>query len=574
MKGRFVILGLAVLLLAQLAAAAAFTARMSRDGDEVQVTYTLKEAKGQAGEPRFPDFKGLKRLSGPAVGTSMSIVNGAVSQEKTWSFSFLATSDQPVRVAPATIVVDGRTLSSESLTVPGRAQDKGGDDRPARLVLEAEPRRPVVGQAVRLRLRLDFNVNVRGYDAPQLPTAPGFVVESLDRPQQPEVGSRTVGGRTWQTAVLAEWLLFPVREGRLRLEPLAMTLQVEERQGRRGRDPFDLFGGSLFNRLKTLSLSTEPLVFEVAPLPAGAPPGYRGAVGRFSLAAAPDRVALKAGEAVTMTVTIEGTGYLAGVEAPPLTHSPDLERYDTQEESSVKAGPEGQKGRRRFKTLLVPRLPGEQRIDALGFAWYDPVAGAYRSATAGPWVLTVAPGAGGVASVGVPAAAGGRVQTYGQDIRQPLPVPERLLLRRAPPHHRWPWLAGMALTVLVVPAAAAGAAWRDKRRREAPALRVRGALRRARRRLAAGAGQAAAQEEALRGYLADRLGRAAPGLLLEDCRRELAFRGAPAVLVESLEQVWRRAEFARYAGEAPLPVAEVEGLLSALERWFAGGARP
>jgi hypothetical protein len=558
------------LLLASSLAAASFTARLEQEGDEIRIVYTLKDLRGQTadGEPRFPDFRGLKRLSGPAVGTSMSIVNGAVSQEKSWTFSFLLQSDQPVRVGPATVQVGGQTLSTDALTVPGRGQARAGGERPARLSFEVEPRRPVVGQTARLRLRLDFKLNVRGYDVPQLGSAPGFVVEALERPRQPEVQTRTIGGESWNTAVLAEWLLIPVREGSLRLEPLAMSLQVEESQSRRGRDPFDFFGSSVFNRLKTLSLGTDPLVLEVQALPPGAPPEFSGVVGSFSLGAAPDRTSLKAGEALTLTVTVEGTGYLSGLEAPLLSHSPDLERYDTQTESSLKATARGQQGRKRFKTLLVPRQPGEQRIDAVVFAWYDPATGSYQRRSAGPWTVEVAPGEGGAAFSALP-PVGGRVLSYGQDIRHILPAPAALPWRRPPVHHRIPWLAGLGLALILVPSAAGVATWRERRRRSAPALRSRGALRRARQALRRGAGGPALQEEVLRGYLADRLGRAATGLLPEDCRRELTRRDAPAELSERLEQSWRALEFARYGRGGALPESALDGLLADLEAWFS-----
>ncbi len=563
-----------VLLMALSAMAATFTTRLDVDGDEAQVTWSLSGGDSD-GDPRFPDFQGLKRISGPSVVTSMNIINGVASREKSWTMTFVNPTGKAVRLGPASVRVDAQTLNSQPVTIPASGQSAGGqqgaDGRPARLLFEVEPRRPVVGQPVRLKLRLDFNVNVRGYDPPQLPSAPGFVAEALDRPQTPSTSTRTVNGQNWNTAVLAEWVLFPVKDGRLRLDPLSLNIQVEERQKRRGRDPFDFFGGSMFNRLQTLALSTEPLTLEVAPLPGGAPTTFTGAVGRFTMKAKLDRTQAKAGEALTLTVDIEGSGYFSGVEMPAFTHSPDLEQYDTQTESTVRTGAKGQSGRKRFKTLMVPRLPGSQRIEAFTFTWYDPEAGAYRSASAGPWVLDVGPGEGGAALPGVAAAAGGRVQSYGTDIGLILPAPARLPLRQTPLHHRWPWLSAMLLALLAAPGALVWVNWRSHRLELAPALRVRGARSRLQKRLKSAPGQALVQEEALRGYLADRLGRAATGLLAEDCRRELSFRNAPAVLVEELDTLWRRLEFARYGGGKAVAEEEILGLADQLERWFHKG---
>ncbi|MFA7331433.1 MAG: BatD family protein [Candidatus Delongbacteria bacterium] len=554
--------------------AAAFHARLGLEGDLVQITYVLEEAKGQVGEPDFPEFKGLNLVSGPAVGTSYRIVNGVSSQEKTWSFSFLPESEQARKIGPARIRVNGALLTSESLTVPGRSEKQAAGERPLRLSFEVEPRRPVVGQAMRLRLRLDFSVNVRGYDQPALGSAPGFVVEALERPAQPEVSQRTVGGQTWNTAILGEWLLFPVREGSLHLPPVTLQVQVEEAQSRKRRDPFDFFGSSLFNRLKTLAVSTDPLNFSVAPLPAGAPVEFNGAVGSFTLRAAPDKTTLKAGEALTLTVTLEGAGNVAGLEAPTIRHSPDLERYDTQTESDFRPGPRGQTGRRVFKTLFVPRVPGEQRIEALAFAFFDPATGSFKRLSAGPWTLQVSPGDGSVNLPGAQGPGGQQVTSYGQDIRQLLPTPRELPLRQAPVHHRWPWLLGLALALAWVPGAALLARRRARLAELAPALRGRSALRRARTRLKAAGSQAALQEEILRSYLADRLGRAATGLLLEDCLRELALRGADAALKRELEETWRRLEFQRYGGGAGDSGPGLLTLLERLEAWFRAGEQP
>ncbi len=570
-----------IVLGAGSARAAAFHARLGLEGDLVQITYVLEEAKGQVGEPDFPEFKGLNLVSGPAVGTSYRIVNGVSSQEKTWSFSFLPESEQAQKIGPARIRVNGTQLSSESLTVPGRSEKKATGERPVRLSFEVEPRRPVVGQAMRLRLRLDFSVNVRGYDQPALGSAPGFVVEPLERPAQPEVSQRTVGGQTWNTAILGEWLLFPIREGSLHLPPVTLQVQVEEAQSRKRRDPLDFFGSSPFNRLKTLAVSTDPLNFNVAPLPAGAPVEFNGAVGSFTLRAAPDKTTLKAGEALTLTVTLEGAGNVAGLEAPAIRHSPDLERYDTQTESDFRPGPRGQSGRRVFKTLFVPRVPGEQRIEALAFAFFDPAAGSFKRLSAGPWTFQVAPGDGSVSLPGAQGPGGQQVTSYGQDIRQLLPTPRELPLRRAPVHHRLPWLLGLGLALAWVPGAALLARRRARLAELAPALRGRSALRRARTQLKTAGSRAAAQEEILRGYLADRLGRAATGLLLEDCLRELSLREADAALKRDLEETWRRLEFQRYSGRAGASGVSasdsgpgLQALLERLEAWFRASETP
>jgi hypothetical protein len=561
------------LLTSQVQGAPRFTARLNLDGDLVQITYTLQDATGKVGEPVWPDFQGLNLVSGPAVGTSYRIVNGVSSQEKTWSFSFLPTSEKAVQVGPAKVVVNGATLGSGPLTVPGRGEKQRSSERPVRLSFEVEPRRPVVGQAVRLRLRLDFSVPVRGYDQPRLGSAPGFVVETLEQPAQPQVGTRTVDGQSMNTAVLGEWLLFPVREGPLHLEPVTLQVQVEEKSKRRGRDPFDFFGGSLFNQLKTLAVTTDPLTFDVKSLPAGAPASFQGAVGSFTLAADVDKQQLAAGEALTLSVTIQGAGNVTGLELPAFSHSPDLERYDTRTDSQFKPGPKGQQGRRTFKTLFVPRAPGEQRIDVVQFSFFDPAAGVFRTLSAGPWTVTVEAGSGLSQPVAGPAGAGRQVTSYGEDIRQALPAPHSVPVRQAPPHHRLPWLLGLLGVAAWLPGCAWVARRRERQQLQAPALRARTAHKRARNRLKSGTSDAAAQEEILRDFLADRLDRSATGLTLEEVQKALALREAPVELRRELDELWRRLEFQRYGGGQALDSLRLGALLDGLEAELARQGR-
>lgn len=565
-------LGLILLLAAALALQAAprFTARVGLEGDLVEIVYTLQDAAGKVGEPVWPDFQGLNLVSGPAVGTSYRIVNGVSSQEKSWTFRFLPTSEKAVQVGAAKVAVNGATLSSGTLTVPGRGEKQKVADRPVRLSFEVEPRRPVVGQAVRLRLRLDFSVPVRNYDQPRLGSAPGFLVEALEQPAQPQVGTRTVDGVSMNSAVLGEWLLFPVREGPLHLEPVTLQVQVEEKAKRRGRDPFDFFGGPLFNQLKTLAVTTDPLTFDVRPLPAGAPSSFQGAVGSFEMQADLDKETLAVGEALTLSLTISGAGNATGLEMPVLSHSPDLERYDTRTDSQFKPGAKGQQGRRTFKTLFVPRAAGEQRIEAVEFSFFDPAAGAFRTRVAGPWTVAVGPGGGGTVGPGPVAAGGKQVDSYGEDIRQILAGPARLPLRRPPAHHRLPWLLGLLAVAAWMPAMAWRARHRELLQLQAPALRARTAHRRARQRLKSEGRDAAGQEEILRAYLAERLGRSAAGLTLEETQKALALREAPGELRRELDDVWKQLEYRRYGGGQPLEPAGLETLLDHLEQELAG----
>ena len=65
-----------------------FTISVSSDsvllGNKIAVTFSVKNALGDA--MQFPDFIGFDKLSGPNVSTSMSIMNGQMSQSASYTF--------------------------------------------------------------------------------------------------------------------------------------------------------------------------------------------------------------------------------------------------------------------------------------------------------------------------------------------------------------------------------------------------------------------------------------------------------------------------------------------------------
>lgn len=95
-------------------------------GQQFQVVYTLQNAGGDGF--RAPDFSGFSVLYGPATSqsTSISWVNGKTSKisEYTYTYTLRADKEGSYTFAAATIMVDGKQLSSNSLRVQVLPPDK------------------------------------------------------------------------------------------------------------------------------------------------------------------------------------------------------------------------------------------------------------------------------------------------------------------------------------------------------------------------------------------------------------------------------------------------------------------
>lgn len=129
------------------------------------------------------------------------------------------------------------------------------------------------------------------------------------------------------------------------------------------------------------ALASNSLVVEVKPLPTPAPQGFDPSyVGEFSVEASVDRSLVQAGEALTLTMVIEGEGALRRTSAPRLAfpgfdfESPrDFTEKDTTARDTVSA-------RREYRYWTTPSVGGDLSLPAISLAYFSPAAGGYKVA--------------------------------------------------------------------------------------------------------------------------------------------------------------------------------------------------
>lgn len=172
----------------------------------------------------------------------------------------------------------------------------------------------------------------------------------------------------------------PLRAGSIELAPAALraawatTFRDDVLQG---RVPTDRYEGSLLGA---------PLVLQVAPVPmAGRPADYDGAVGQLRMRALLARDAVAAGEALQLTVTVEGSANFGSFGPPRFEGLGDLHVAGTLQRE-IPGGIE-------YVISLVP-TPGAKAgaVPLLRLPFYDPEPpGAFRVAATPPLPFRVLP---------------------------------------------------------------------------------------------------------------------------------------------------------------------------------------
>ena len=303
---------------------------------------------------------------------------------------------------------------------------------------------------------------------------------------------------------------------------------------------FDRMFAAVGQEEETVSSNVVPLTIRAVP-EAGKPKSFYGAVGKgYTISASADRTSVEAGEAVNLTVNVNGPGNLKPTSDLKLSNMTGFKVYDVVSNSGTVPANGALKSYKIFKTVLVPVSSGTYTIPALDWSYFDPQAGAYRTIRTKPISIEVSPStkADTGFDFGAHSDLGGGFRQLGQDIRylkaDIAPEQDSLLSTLA----RWNFLTYIFVALLAV---CAVFALLDKK-----TLAGKRALAKARAQLK-NAESEEAVADALSVYLAIRYGVHTASLPLRNISAALKKRGCPEPLVKRFETLWQRVDAARFA---------------------------
>jgi hypothetical protein len=341
------------------------------------------------GVPEFPVESGLRaRYRGQS--TSRSIVNMKTTSIVRYSYQLSALKAGEWTVGPFDFEVDGKRLAHPAITIEVQ-ETPAGEEEPVAVVADLSDDRPYVGELV--SYRLEFRRRVEAHNIRWTPPeTPGFIAEPSTELAQRDRSEIENGV---EEAVLDIYLpLRATTAGEHSVSPAVITADLPAPPDpRTGRRPVDVFGRY---RLRSKSLPTKPMSVEVRPLPEpGRPADFSGLVGSFALSvdATDTRVARE--ETVTLTVTLAGTGVLAGFTLPPVPDTDKYRVYDDSPTVETVVTADGVRSKAVFRRAVVPLTEGELVIPPIALSVFDPDQEAYVTVASSPLKLTVSPGVAG-----------------------------------------------------------------------------------------------------------------------------------------------------------------------------------
>jgi hypothetical protein len=207
-------------------------------------------------------------------------------------------------------------------------------------------------------------------------------------------------GQRYRFVTLRKTVLYPQKSGRLKIEPLALDIDVQLPTNRR-----DMFGRVMITEgNKRVSAGTKTIT--VKPLPeAGKPEGFTGAVGNFDFKVTPTKTNLKNGESLDLVVSVSGKGNLKLFDLPKPVAPNALEMYDAVHKEQVNTGLSGMTGKIVDNYTIVPQYKGKYPIKPMQFSYFDLGSGTYKTITSEEILINVLDGP--TASQAVDSTSGG-----------------------------------------------------------------------------------------------------------------------------------------------------------------------
>ena len=407
-------------------------------GDQVRLVFTVNSQDIK--DFRAPSIKGFDVLMGPRRSrqSSIQIINGKRTSNSSTAFTYILLAGNPgtYTIPAASVEVNGEKVFSNAISIKVLPQDQtsgnsgnngGGSASSSRsqaagsrissndLFITATASKTTVHEqeAILLTYKVYTVVNLRQLYG-KMPDLKGFHTQEVELPQQKTFTLEHYKGRNYNTTVWSQYVLFPQQTGKLEIP--SITFDGVVAQQTISDDPFDaFFNGGGYVEVKK-KITTPKVVINVQPLPAK-PAGFSGAVGEFKLASSINATDVKTNDAVTIKLTLSGTGNMKLIGTPEVKFPQDFEIYDPKVTDDYKLTNSGLTGTKTFEYLAIPRHAGNFTIPAIEFTYFDLKSNSYKTLKTEAYNLKVAKGQGNADQVISDFTNKESVKMLGKDIR-------------------------------------------------------------------------------------------------------------------------------------------------------------
>ncbi|MBO5916764.1 MAG: protein BatD [Bacteroidales bacterium] len=409
-------------------------------GQQFQLSYVF--ANMDPKDFRAPEFEDFEVLFGPStsVSSSTQIIQGkrTSSVERRYTYYLAPKKEGNFTIPAATATLKKEKITSNTLSITVLPQDNHANNQSQssgaassqsasstalsseNLFIRAIASKTKVyeQEAIVLTYKLYTRLDVAGLSNVKFPEYKGFMVQEIETPAEAQWDMENYKGLNYRTVVLKQNVLFPQKQGTLNIESGSFDVVVRVRnQAGRSRSIFDDFFDTYQDVNKTLT--SNPVSIQVEAFPFGKPASFHPFSGSLSMTSSISATSLKADEALTLTLTLKGSGNMKMLKTPDIKFPADFDVYDPKANNQFKTSTKGVSGSKTIEYLVIPRYAGQFDIPAVEVSYFDLESKSYKTLRSEAYHLDVARSDNAESAMisGNYTAAKENVRVLGQDIR-------------------------------------------------------------------------------------------------------------------------------------------------------------
>ena len=389
---------------------------------------------------RVPEINNFDVLAGPfeSHSSSMQIINGKSSSsvEVSYTYTLQAQHTGTFTIPSASIVVNNQKYTSNGVSIkvlPADAvsstKSKGGQSGSQSagsqeisndniFIRTSVSKSNVYEQeAILVTYKLYTLADVVQCVNKKMPDFNGFMKQEVEQSQNKQFSYENFNGKNYGTVVLYQVLLFPQHSGVIQIEKGNFEAVIRVQNRTAARSIFDDFFDSYTNVSKTIIAPATKIT--VNALPSNKPAYFSGTVGHFSMNSTISAGQTKANDAVTVKISIAGTGNMKLIKNPDIKFPEGFEVYDPKVNNNFKTTTSGVSGSKSIEYLFIPRHSGDFEIPSAEFSYFDIQDRTYKTLRTPVYKLQVIKGDGGEnnTAVGTSYTDKEDVKQLGNDIR-------------------------------------------------------------------------------------------------------------------------------------------------------------
>ena len=361
-----------------------------------------------------PDFIDFNLVSGPNQSSSMTNINGIVTQTISLSYILQAKKTGNFIIAASTALVDGKLYKSNAVkisvsnqksnnpqqqtnTSPFAATDFFDEPAPRKIyddyiLRNGETVQDKVSKNMQLKALADkticyvgepiiatYKLYTRLQSESILSKNPSFngfsvidIVEGMN--YQSNNIHEMLNGREYNVYEIRKAQLYPLIAGDFTLETATLDNKLTFMQNDNNASNY---GSSI---KETVSLSSKPVSIKVKPLPsAGKPENFNGAVGNFTIEASVEKNNLSTDDMGKLIITIAGKGNMQLLTSPKIQWGKSFEPFEIKATDNTDNKTIPVSGSKTFEIPFVITDTGINTIPAIEFSYFNPTTSAYKT---------------------------------------------------------------------------------------------------------------------------------------------------------------------------------------------------